>query len=277
MRRVSPLPPSFLPYFHGISLNPWHPSFLLSLPRDMTLLQAMITGPQGTPYSGGCFVFDIYFPSDYPNEPPKVNMQTTGNGQVRFNPNLYNCGKVCLSLLGTWSGEVGENWNSKTSTLLQVNQIHLFLCSVNFLVSHISFTFPSFISFHFSKVLISIQSLIMVEQPFFNEPGFERTMGTREGDVNNFAYNAYVRLATVKHAMIDALKSPSKPFEDVIKKHFFLQRDVIKEQCQQWLLDAEKYTTPVNNYVSSYTKERYVAALKEAVRDLETELDALKG
>ena len=30
----------------------------------------------------------------------QVNLQTTGGGSVRFNPNLYNCGKVCLSLLG---------------------------------------------------------------------------------------------------------------------------------------------------------------------------------
>ena len=30
----------------------------------------------------------------------QVNFQTTGGGSVRFNPNLYNCGKVCLSLLG---------------------------------------------------------------------------------------------------------------------------------------------------------------------------------
>jgi hypothetical protein len=30
----------------------------------------------------------------------QVNLQTTGKGTVRFNPNLYNCGKVCLSLLG---------------------------------------------------------------------------------------------------------------------------------------------------------------------------------
>ena len=36
---------------------------------------------------------------------------------MRFNPNLYNCGKVCLSLLGTWAG---PGWNPKTSTLLQV-------------------------------------------------------------------------------------------------------------------------------------------------------------
>lgn len=34
---------------------------------------------------------------------------------------IYRCGKVCLSLLGTWEGQRGEQWNVKTSTLLQVN------------------------------------------------------------------------------------------------------------------------------------------------------------
>jgi len=29
-----------------------------------------------------------------------------GGGSVRFNPNLYASGKVCLSILGTWSGEM---------------------------------------------------------------------------------------------------------------------------------------------------------------------------
>jgi len=36
---------------------------------------------------------DIYCDDGYPNGPPKVNLQTTGGGSVRFNPNLYNCGK----------------------------------------------------------------------------------------------------------------------------------------------------------------------------------------
>ena len=49
-----------------------------------------------------------------------VNFRTTGNGVVRFNPNLYHCGKVCLSLLGTWEGAQGEQWN-ETSTILQVS------------------------------------------------------------------------------------------------------------------------------------------------------------
>ena len=64
------------------------------------VIQCMITGPGETPYDSGCFQFDIFCPADFPSGPPKVNLQTTGAGQVRFNPNLYNCGKVCLSLLG---------------------------------------------------------------------------------------------------------------------------------------------------------------------------------
>lgn len=43
-----------------------------------------------------------------------------GAGSVRFNPNLYNCGKVCLSLLGTWSGGKGEGWDMQSSSALQV-------------------------------------------------------------------------------------------------------------------------------------------------------------
>ena len=44
-------------------------------------------------------------------------MMVMCNTQVRFNPNLYNCGKVCLSLLGTWSG---PGWVPGESTILQV-------------------------------------------------------------------------------------------------------------------------------------------------------------
>lgn len=38
----------------------------------------------------------MYFPQDYPNSPPLVNLETTGGHSVRFNPNLYNDGKVSL-------------------------------------------------------------------------------------------------------------------------------------------------------------------------------------
>ncbi len=79
-------------------------------------LRAVIFGPEDTPYDSGAFVFDIWLPLDYPSIPTKFQLLTTGAGRVRFNPNLYNNGKVCLSLLGTWSC---PSW-TPASTLWQV-------------------------------------------------------------------------------------------------------------------------------------------------------------
>jgi hypothetical protein len=41
---------------------------------------------------------------------------------LQFNPNLYNCGKVCLSLLGTWAGGQGESWDAQASSAFQVSR-----------------------------------------------------------------------------------------------------------------------------------------------------------
>ena len=70
--------------------------------------QALITGPDGTPYENGCFIFDILLGGNYNQGPPNVSCKTTKGDRYRLNPNLYACGKVCLSLLGTWSGECGR-------------------------------------------------------------------------------------------------------------------------------------------------------------------------
>jgi baculoviral IAP repeat-containing protein 6 (apollon) len=88
----------------------------------MDIMKCLIIAPEGTPYSNGCFEFDLSLPDDYPRIPPQVLLKTTGYGSVRFNPNLYNCGKVCLSLLGTWDG---PGWDVQTSTLLQVVGNHV--------------------------------------------------------------------------------------------------------------------------------------------------------
>ena len=82
------------------------------------MMKALVMGATGTPYAHGCYEYDIFFEDSYPNAPPKCNLETTGAGQIRFNPNLYNCGKVCLSLLGTWRGNATENWDPKLSTVL---------------------------------------------------------------------------------------------------------------------------------------------------------------
>jgi len=172
--------------------------FVRSDDEKSTLLKAIITGPEETPYTGGVFEFDIYFPNMYPTVPPKVTFKTTGNGTVRFNPNLYNEGKVCLSLLGTWEGAQGEQWNAETSTIIQV--------------------------------LISIQSLILCPEPYYNEPGFERIYGTSAGNAESNRYNEEVFKNSLKFAILGQLTSPPEGFEEVTKAHFYIKRhSLIKE------------------------------------------------
>nr|CAB3460752.1 unnamed protein product [Digitaria exilis] len=69
--------------------------FVRAYEDRMDLLRAVIMGPAGTPYHDGLFFFDIYFPPQYPNVPPKVNYRAGG---LRLNPNLYACGKVLVSI-----------------------------------------------------------------------------------------------------------------------------------------------------------------------------------
>jgi len=174
----------------------------------MDLMKVIITGPSDTPYESGAFQFDIYFPQEYPGCPPNLNLHTTGNGSVRFNPNLYNCGKVCLSLLGTWSGAEGENWNKETSTLLQV--------------------------------LVSVQSLIFVSEPYFNEPGYERQIGTKLGEEASRKYNETIRLGTAEHAILGQLRNPSKGFEDVLRAHFYLKKEEVFRTVEKWVQSAKQ-------------------------------------
>ena len=117
------------------------------------MMKVMICGPQDTPYEQGLFEFDLTLPSDYPNSPPKMVFRTTGKGRAHFNPNLYADGKVCLSLLGTWSGPA---WNASQSTLLQV--------------------------------LVSIQAMVFCSEPWYNEPGRE----LRESSLQSERYNIEV-------------------------------------------------------------------------------------
>jgi len=149
----------------------------------LDVMKVLITGPQDTPYANGCFEFDVFFPADYPDSPPMINLQTTGNQTVRFNPNLYHDGKVCLSILNTWHGRPEERWNGQTSSFLQV--------------------------------LVSIQSLILVSEPYFNEPGYERSRGTPAGTASSIEHDANIRQATVRWGMLETLKKPSVCFKDV--------------------------------------------------------------
>ena len=101
--------------------------------------EAIILGPPGTPYENGIYTFRLRFPLDYPHAPPKVTFITQDQrGNMRFNPNLYRVGTVCLSILNTWQG---PQWTGCQSI---------------------------------SSVLLSIRTAVLNAEPLLNEPGVTR-------------------------------------------------------------------------------------------------------
>ncbi len=89
---------------------------------DMLKGYAMIVGPEDTPYFGGYYLFEITYPANYPYSPPGVKY-CTNNGIVRFNPNLYTNGKVCISILNTWRGEQWTSCQTISTILLSLSTL----------------------------------------------------------------------------------------------------------------------------------------------------------
>ena len=137
--------------------------------EDVRQLRALIVGPPDTPYEFGFFEFQVKFPKEYPIKSPSVICITTNHGRTRFNPNIYAQGKVCLSILGTWHGEKGEEWSSAQGL---------------------------------ESVLLSIQSL-MSPNPWENEPGEE---GGKLTEAEPAANANKVRHETLRIAVISRLE-----------------------------------------------------------------------
>ena len=192
-------------------------SIFVRVDEQMNKMRVLITGPDNTPYDSGVYLFDVYCNSNYPLSPPKMYMINTGN--VRQNPNLYANGKVCLSLLGTWEGgSKGEGWGSH-STLTQL--------------------------------FVSVQSQILHNNPFWNEPGHEGCSEEKQT-----VYRQYVRYYNMKHAMINIIQSVKSgnysELSEVILTHFRLKKNYILETCKKWCDASENYVQgPQQNHTLS--------------------------
>ena len=90
--------------------------------NNMLIGYALIIGPEDTPYEGGYDLFVFEFPLDYPYSPPKLKY-STNDGTTRMHPNLYKNGKVCLSILNTWSGDAWTGCQTISSILLTIRSI----------------------------------------------------------------------------------------------------------------------------------------------------------
>ena len=95
--------------------------FVRTWDSRLDLLRVLIVGARNTPYELAPFVMDFQFSADFPKVPPDAYFHSWTGGIGRINPNLYEDGKICLSLLGTWPGdESNESWSPTGSSMLQI-------------------------------------------------------------------------------------------------------------------------------------------------------------
>ncbi|CBY01404.1 hypothetical protein IAQ61_003229 [Plenodomus lingam] len=150
----------------------------------LDLLRILIIGPIDTPYEFAPFVIDVYLPPTWPTTPPKVFFHSWTGGEGPVNPNLYEDGTICLSLLGTWHSDgKGEGWTSK-STILQV--------------------------------LVSLLGLVLVKEPYYNEAGYDVHRSAPETKLSSALYTerAYFRARAFIH---HALTNPVEPFQQELQ------------------------------------------------------------
>lgn len=86
--------------------------------------EALILGPEDTPFEGGVFPAVMTFPTDYPLSPPKMRF-TCGI----FHPNIYPDGRVCISILHA-PGDDPMGYESSAERWSPVQSVEKILLSV---------------------------------------------------------------------------------------------------------------------------------------------------
>ena len=143
--------------------------------------KAIIMGTKNTPYEYGFHLFNITIPDVYPMKPPTVKY-VTGDGKTRFNPNLYIEGKVCLSLLGTWTG-------------------------------------PGWVPVYTLKtVLMTIQAAVLNEDPLTNEPGYDKSPRIDLDRYNDLIEHQNIRIAII--SQLTKIPYSFEMFVDEISESF---------------------------------------------------------
>ncbi|OBZ88683.1 Ubiquitin-conjugating enzyme E2 [Choanephora cucurbitarum] len=86
--------------------------------------EALIAGPEGTPFEGGLFPATLTFPKDYPLSPPTMRFTCDF-----FHPNVYQNGTVCISILHP-PGDDPNMYESSSERWSPVQSVEKILLSV---------------------------------------------------------------------------------------------------------------------------------------------------
>ena len=171
--------------------------------------KVLIIGPENTPYENGFYLFNFDFPKSYPHKPPKGKFYTI-DGKIRMNPNLYEEGYICLSLLGTWPG---PSWSS-SQTL--------------------------------NSICMSIRALVLNDNPIQNEPSFEKEVGIRAQKYKNIIEHENLRIAVCK--MLKNTPNGFECFKPQMEKYFVENYDwYIKNAIKNMKKNGKADKSPIYN------------------------------
>lgn len=89
--------------------------------------------------------------------------------------------------------------------------------------------------------------MIFVEDPFFNEPGYERHQGTASGREQSRQYNEQVRGDTLSSALLPAVEMTCLAFSggalgtfsEALTIYFRFKRESIHELVDLWLSECQ--------------------------------------
>jgi hypothetical protein len=141
---------------------------------------------------------------------------------------------VCLSLLGTWiSGAKGEEWQPGVSTILQV--------------------------------LISIQAMVLCQDPEGNEPGFKAHYGLNDRGSAS-AYVKSIRSLTIKYGIMHWAPNLPSLWKEIVETHFHKQGDHILKTAERWA--AESGRESYGGHDSSYMLMSYMDGRRIDMRKL---------
>ena len=69
--------------------------------------------------------------------------------------------------------------------------------------------------------------MILTEEPYFNEPGYEDRRGTDVGTKRSNDYNQRTRMHTMRWAILEQLRDPLRTFADVVRAHYRLRAQAV--------------------------------------------------
>ncbi|KAL8716034.1 MAG: hypothetical protein Q9225_006283 [Loekoesia sp. 1 TL-2023] len=92
--------------------------------ENMFLWEALMAGPEGTPFEGGVYRAELTFPKDYPLNPPSMKFTCD-----MWHPNVYPSGLVCISILHA-PGEDPNHYEKASERWSPIQSVEKILISV---------------------------------------------------------------------------------------------------------------------------------------------------